>query len=57
MPITDQQLTNGTASSLHEATEVTDSKMIIRPPDYEGVYGSSFNQLEAAWLQHIMAQP
>lgn len=39
------------------STEVTDSKMIIRPPDYEGVYGSSLNQLEAAWLQHIMAQP
>ncbi|MDX1689025.1 MAG: hypothetical protein R3248_13670 [Candidatus Promineifilaceae bacterium] len=26
----------------------------IRPPDYEGVYGLALNQLEAAWLRHLL---
>jgi hypothetical protein len=34
----------------------TDDGFIIRPADFEAVYGSSLNQLEAAWLRHVLDQ-
>lgn len=32
------------------------NEIIIKPPDFQGVYGSSLNQLEAAWLAYLMAE-
>jgi hypothetical protein len=29
-------------------------EIIMKPPDFQAVYGSSLNQLEAAWLEHLM---
>jgi len=34
----------------------TEDGFIIRPADFEAVYGSSLNQLEAAWLAHLLRQ-
>jgi hypothetical protein len=36
--------------------EMTEAGLAIRPADFEGVYGSSLNQLEAAWLRHVRAE-
>lgn len=33
--------------------ERTEEGTVVIPADFEGVYGSSLNQLEAAWLRHI----
>jgi hypothetical protein len=30
------------------------TQLVIYPPDYRGVYGYEFNQLEAAWLQSLL---
>jgi hypothetical protein len=37
-------------------TERTDDGFIVRPADFEAVYGSSLNQLEAVWLRHVLGQ-
>lgn len=36
--------------------ERSDGEIIIKPADFEAVYGSSLNQLEAAWLHHLLDQ-
>jgi hypothetical protein len=36
--------------------QMTDDEIIIERADFEAVYGSSLNQLEAAWLRHILDQ-
>jgi hypothetical protein len=33
--------------------ESTETETIVKPPDYQAVYGRALNQLEAAWLEHI----
>lgn len=33
--------------------ERTEEGTVVIPADFEGMYGSSLNQLEAAWLRHI----
>jgi hypothetical protein len=35
--------------------ERTDETVVFKAADFEGVYGNSLNQLEAAWLRHILA--
>lgn len=34
--------------------ERTEEALVVKPADFEAVYGSSLNQLEAAWLRHIL---
>jgi len=34
--------------------EFTETETIIKPPDYQAVYGSELNQLEATWLARIV---
>jgi len=34
--------------------ERTDEAFVFKPAHFEAVYGSSLNQLEAAWLRHIL---
>lgn len=34
-------------------SEERGSEIIIKPPDFQAVYGSSLNQLEAAWLENL----
>jgi hypothetical protein len=36
--------------------EMTDAGIALKPADFETIYGSSLNQLEAAWLRHILGQ-
>jgi hypothetical protein len=36
--------------------ELAESQYIIYPPDYKGVYGFEFNQLEAAWVISLYGQ-
>jgi hypothetical protein len=36
--------------------QMTDGELTVEPADFEGVYGSSLNQLEAAWLRHVLGQ-
>jgi hypothetical protein len=36
--------------------ERADGEIIIKPADFGAVYGSSLNQLEAAWLAHLLRQ-
>jgi len=36
--------------------QMTDGELIIKPADFEAVYGNSLNQLEAAWLAHLLDQ-
>jgi len=44
-------------SSPPEETEIDGEEVVIsRPPDFEGVYGSALNQLEAAWLNQLAAR-
>jgi hypothetical protein len=33
--------------------EHTETETILKPPDYQAVYGKALNQLEAAWLEDI----
>jgi hypothetical protein len=35
--------------------EEREGMIIVTPPDFQGVYGSSLNQLEAAWLRQLTA--
>ena len=36
--------------------ERTEEEHVVKPADFEGVYGRSLNQLEAAWLRHILVE-
>lgn len=36
--------------------ERTEEEHVVKPADFEGVYGRSLNQLEAAWLRHILVK-
>jgi hypothetical protein len=36
--------------------EMTGRGVTVKPANFEAVYGSSLNQLEAAWLRHILTQ-
>ena len=44
-------------SSPPEETEIDGERVVVwTPADFEGVYGSELNQLEAEWLSHLTAQ-